>query len=205
MARSDLPTTKTRRTSRVDLVVTLSVLGLLLLAALVLAATGTTRQLLGWAWERHANIWSWYVRPLFLLPLAYSAYRRWVSGIVLTLLALATSMAWFPPPEQVEPSVAEFLAFERAWLTSGWTFGKVLVSVLALSSLAALCVAFWTRSLTYGLVVIAAMAVGKMAWGVLEGGGTGWAMLVPAAAGLVICVAGVVVAMRRVRTRSTPR
>ena len=108
----------------------------------------------------------------------------------------------FPLPDPVQPKVEEFLTFERAWLMSGWTPGKVLMGGLSLVGLAALCLAFWKRSLAYGLVVITTLAVGKMAWGVVEGRGTGWAMLVPALAGLVICNAGVLYAMRRMRRRS---
>jgi hypothetical protein len=29
-----------------------------------------------WAWARHHNILSWYIRPLFLLPFCLFAYRR---------------------------------------------------------------------------------------------------------------------------------
>jgi hypothetical protein len=181
---------------------TVAVLGLLLFAGLALAVTGTTRQVLAWAWERHANILSWYIRPLFLLPLAYFSYKRWISGIVFTLVALATSIAWFPAPERVRPEVAEFLAFERAWLTSGWTPEKVFSWTLAVAGLAVLCLAFWKRSLAYGLVVITTLAVGKMAWGVVEGRGTGWAMLIPAIAGLVICNGVVLYALRRHGRRS---
>jgi hypothetical protein len=205
MTGSDPTATRTTEPSRIDLMLTTAVLGLLLLGGFTVAATGTTEQLLGWAWERHANILSWYIRPLFVLPLAYFSYRRWISGILLTLIALATSMAWFPVPDHVQPMVEEFLAFERAWLTSGWTPGKVLMGGLSLVGLTALCLAFWKRSLAYGLVVITTLAVGKMAWGVVEGRGTGWAMLLPALAGLVVCNAGVLYAMRRIRRRSQRR
>ena len=181
---------------RTDLMLTAAVLGLLLLAGLTLAVTGATRQVLGWAWDRHATILSWYIRPLFPLPLAYFSQKRRISGIILTLIALATSIAWFPQPERVRPEVAEFLAFERAWLTSGWTPEKVLSWTLALAGLAALCLAFWKRSLAYGVVVITTLAVGKMAWGVVEGRGTGWPMLISAIAGLVICNGVILYAMR---------
>jgi hypothetical protein len=49
-----------------------------------------------WAWARHHNVLSWYVRPLFFLPFCWFAYRRSATGMALTLVALATSMAWFP-------------------------------------------------------------------------------------------------------------
>ena len=56
-----------------------------------------------WAWARHHNILSWYIRPLFLLPFCFFAYRRSLLGIGVTLVALATSMAWFPAPREPEP------------------------------------------------------------------------------------------------------
>jgi hypothetical protein len=58
---------------------------------------------LSWAWERHHIILSRYIRPLFLVPFCYFTYKRSITGIVLTLLALATSMFWFPKPETVSP------------------------------------------------------------------------------------------------------
>ena len=69
-----------------------------------------------WAWERHHNILSWNIRPLFLVPFCYFAYKRSIWGIVLTLIALATSMFWFPRPESVSPQVKEFLEAEIEWI-----------------------------------------------------------------------------------------
>jgi hypothetical protein len=62
-----------------------------------------------WAYDRHGNILSWYIRPLFLLPLAFFAYRRSGWGIAGTLVALATSMFWFPAPAVPDPRVEELL------------------------------------------------------------------------------------------------
>jgi hypothetical protein len=194
-----------RTVRRTEVTVTVAALGAVLLAVAAVTSTGTMGQFLTWAWERHANVLSWYVRPLFVLPLALFSYRRSPSGIVLTLVALATSMFWFPAPAQVDPMVAEFLAFEREWLTSGWTPGKMTQAVLAPVSLAVLCLVFWKRSLVLGLVVINAMALGKLAWGVIEGEGTGWAMQAPAVIGLALCDAGVLYAVRRVRRRPAHR
>jgi uncharacterized membrane-anchored protein YitT (DUF2179 family) len=174
-------------------------------AVAALLATGTMGPFLEWAWERHANVLSWYIRPLFVLPLALFAYRRSALGITVTLVALATSIFWFPAPAQVDPTIAEFLAFEWEWLTSGWTSEKVLQAVLAPASLTALCLVFWRRSLVLGLVVINAMALGKMAWGVIEGDGTGWAMQVPAIVGLALCDAVVLYAVSAVRRRAGAR
>jgi hypothetical protein len=155
-----------------------------------------------WAWARHHNVLSWYVRPLFLLPLAWSAYRRSPAGIAVTLVGLATSMAWFPAPARVDPRVAEFLRFEQEWLTGEWTGRKVLLTVLSPLSLSAYCLAFWRRSPGWGLVVLNAMAAGKVLWGVVSGRGTGWAMLAPAGAGLAVGDVVLVVAARSRRRRA---
>jgi hypothetical protein len=203
VAASDRPAGRTAR--RTEITVTLGSLAVVSLAIAALMATGTMGELLTWAWERHANVLSWYIRPLFVLPLAWFSYRRSPSGITLTLIALATSIAWFPAPAQVDPTIAQFLAFEREWLTSGWTTEKIVQAVLAPASLAALCVVFWKRSLVLGLVVITTMALGKMAWGVIEGDGTGWAMQVPALVGLVLCDAAVLYAAGRARKARATR
>ena len=72
---------------------------------------------LSWAWARHHNVLSWYIRPLFLLPFCYFAYKRSVTGIVATLIALATSMFWFPAPENPSPAVVKMLAAEEEYTT----------------------------------------------------------------------------------------
>jgi len=198
--RTTVTSTQPRRTG---VILSTGAVGLLLIGVLLVTASGTSREFFAWAWDRHANILSWYIRPLFLIPLTYFSYKRRFSGIVITLLALATSMFWFPRPAQVTPAVAEFLRFERAWLTSGWEVQKLLMSLLPVIGLSALCAAFWKRSLTWGLVVINILAVTKLAWGVLFGQGTGWAMLAPAVTGLLICDAAVLYAIGRIRRRST--
>jgi hypothetical protein len=160
-----------------------------------------------WVWDRHANVLSWYVRPLFLVPLAWFAFRRSGWGIAATLVALATSMAWFPAPERPDPKVIEFLAFEKDWLTGDWTVAKTVLTLLVPLALAAYCAAFWHRSLAWAFVVLNAMAVGKLTWGVVAGSGTGWAMALPALAGLFVCDAVLVAAwfvVRRRRTRLKP-
>ena len=187
---------------RTELLLAVGMLAAVFLVGVSLVATGTLDGFLSWAWERHHNVFSWYVRPLFILPLAYFSYRRSLSGIVLTLVALATSMFWFPAPEQVDPAVEEFLRFEKEWLTGEWTTEKTVSALAVPLILGVLCLAFWRRSLLWGLLIINAIAVTKLAWGVLDGGGTGWAMLGPALTGLVICDAAVLYAARRLDQRS---
>ena len=157
---------------------------------------------LSWAWARHHNVLSWYIRPLFILSLAYFSYKRSLSGIALTLVALTTSMFWFPAPEQADPRVEQFLAFEQEWLTGVWTAEKTVSALAVALTLGVLCLAFWRRSLLWALLVINAIAVSKMVWGIVDGADAGWAMLGPALAGLMICDAVVLYAIGRLRAGS---
>jgi len=155
---------------------------------------------LAWAWSQHHNVLSWYIRPLFLLPFCYFAYRRSLLGISLTLFALATSMFWFPKPEQPDPKVLEFLAMEKAHLTGAWTLSKTLLTLLVPISLAALALAFWKRSMILGVVVMDALALGKVVWSFYYGGMAGGLVIVPPAlASLVICNAVVLLVARKSR------
>ena len=105
MKGSDIP-------KRRDVILSVATLALVLLAAVVVAATGRADEVVAWAWARHHNVLSWYIRPLIFLPFCYFAYRRSLWGIALTLLALVTSMFWFPAPEHTSPAVNEMLASE---------------------------------------------------------------------------------------------
>ena len=154
-----------------------------------------------WAFDRHANPLSWYIRPLFLIPLAWFAHRRSGWGIAGTLVALASSMFWFPAPAVPDPRVQEFLDFEQAWLGGDWDSGKILFTLLVPLAIGAYCLAFWRRSMGWGLAILNVMAVGKLLWGVVAGDGTGWAMTVPALTGLAIGNAVLIYVVRRQRTR----
>jgi len=173
--------------------------GLLTVLFVLLAATSDG--FYNWIWARHHNVLSWYVRPLFLIPLCYFAYRRSLAGILGTVFALTTSMAWFPAPVAVTEQINQFLEVERQYLFGTWDTAKVLMTLLVPASLTLLCAAFWKRSLWFGLSVLVFMAVGKMIWGVAFGGQSGWAMLAPAAIGLVICVGLVYVGFRRLNRK----
>jgi hypothetical protein len=197
MKRSDTP-------KRTDVILSVGMLVLVLLALALLVATGSTGEFVAWAWERHHNVLSWYIRPLFILPFCYFAYRRSLWGLVLTLLALATSMFWFPNPEHSSPAVNEMLRAEREYLTANWTLWKVLIALLVPLTFAALGLAFWKRSLVYGLAVINAAVLFKIGWTFLFSTEAGAMSHLPAALlGLVICDALILYVMRRMRARSS--
>ena len=90
------------------------ILGMLFVVAtiifIVLFLTNDT--FFNWAFERHHNILSWYIRPLFIIPMVVFAFKKSYTGIFASIFALFTSMFWFPVPATKSPQVMEFLAFE---------------------------------------------------------------------------------------------
>lgn len=140
-----------------------------------------------WAFERHQNQLSWYIRPLSLIPFCYFAYKRSWSGIFGTIFLLMTSMFWFPKPESVSPQVVEFLEMEKAYLTGEWNLAKVLIALLIPLSLGALAAAFWKRSLRVGLGLVAGMAILKGIWSLVVTGEAGKSTLGPVIVGILIC------------------
>ena len=140
-----------------------------------------------WAFERHHNQWSWYIRPLFLLPFCYFAYKKCFTGMMVSIFALFTSMFWFPKPETISKSVIEFLEFEKNYLYGQWNTSKILLTMTIPISLIALALAFWKRSLTIGISIVVLMATGKIIWSIQNAGESGKSILIPAVLGLLIC------------------
>src|SRR3712207_7969370 len=58
------PYTTLFRSKRTDATLSVATLALALVAAGVVVATASTDEFVAWAWERHHNVLSWYVRPL---------------------------------------------------------------------------------------------------------------------------------------------
>ncbi|MBS7526304.1 hypothetical protein KHM83_06415 [Fusibacter paucivorans] len=146
-----------------------------------------------WAFERHHNVLSWYIRPLFMMPFCFFAYRRNGAGIAVTIFLLLTSMFWFPKPETTSETVAAFLAMEQQYLTAHWSLSKIAVSMLVPITMSALAYAFWQRSLKIGLVIVVLIAFLKILWSVVEGGNSGLSILVPALLGLGICIIAILI------------
>ena len=60
---------------------------------------------LSWAWARHNNVLSWYIRLMFILLFIYFAYKHSWKGLVVTVIALFTSLFWFPATATIDPAV----------------------------------------------------------------------------------------------------
>jgi hypothetical protein len=158
-----------------------------------------------WAWARHHNPLSWYVRPFFVLPFCYFAYRRNVWGVVLTIVAVASSMFWFPAPQAADAGVASFLAMERAYVAGGWTLSKIALTALIPIWFIALAFAFWRRSWLAGFVVINLGVALKIVWSFHFGGTSAWSTVAPVALGLIVCNGVLLFAYKRTAHRDVVR
>lgn len=139
----------------------------------------TISSLLDWIWARHHNEWSWYVRPLFLLPYCYFAWRRNLAGLLVVLALFPTSLFWFPAPETPAPHVQAYLAWEREVFFEGEPWMLVLLALAAAAYLWVLAAAFWYRSWTLGLLVINVGIALKVAVSLSLGGEAGGGAVAP--------------------------
>jgi len=157
------------------------------LTIIFLIISATNQAFFDWVFDRHHNQWSWYIRPIFLIPFCFFAYKRSWAGISITVFCLFTSMFWFNKPEVVNDHVTTFLQFEKDWLNGAWDYKKIMLIIAVPVSFLALGLAFWKRSLLMGLSVVVLMATGKIVWSVYNAGDAGKSILIPAILGLVIC------------------
>ncbi|GAA1754074.1 hypothetical protein [Streptomonospora arabica] len=154
---------------------------------------------LTWAWPRHLNPLSWYIRPLFFLPIAYFCWTRRPYALTATIIAMLSSFFWFPapPPDEIDPRMQGVLEMEKE-LFADPTWITWLTLPLAPALIAALCAAFWQRSLGWGLVVIDGGLAVKIAWTVANSGADGLATVLPLGAGGLVMTA-VIVAVAKLR------
>lgn len=154
-----------------------------------------------WAFARHHNVLSWYVRPLFIIPIVLFAFNKSVAGIFISIFALFTSMFWFPIPETSSSQVLEFLAYEMDYLKGTWTMPKIIMSLSVPIFFFVLILAAWTRNWKWLVSVVVAAAVLKVLWSVAFSGASGLSILKPALLGLVICVGGLYYYFKRQRAK----
>ncbi len=158
---------------------------MLTIVFIVIAMTNQT--FFDWIFDRHHNQLSWYIRPIFLIPFCFFAYRHNWSGISITIFALFTSMFWFSRPEIVSAEVIEFLQFEKDYLYGEWNINKIAMTLTIPISFIALGLSFWKRSLLMGLGVIILMSTAKIIWSIHNAGESGKSILIPALIGILLC------------------
>lgn len=156
-------------------------LGLLLVAHLSGSSLGE------WIWDRHQNQFSWYSRPLFLVPACYYAYRQKIWHVVGFMLLLATSLFWFEAPEHVSENVRGYLEWENELFFVNPSRGPLLLlAVTVVFFLFGLFQAFWNRNAWYGLLLINAGTVVKVIVSIWFGEAAGRAAIIPSLSSLAV-------------------
>lgn len=180
-------------------------IGFTILSVLFILLAFTNTEFFAWAFARHQNPLSWYIRPLFLIPFCIFSYKKSLAGIAATIFLMLTSMFWFPEPTAIDQSIKDFLKMEQDYLLGNWTWAKVLTTVLVPVSLTALSIAFWKRSLWMGIAVLVFIAVAKMLWSVMFGGESGQAVILPAIIGLLVCIVLLTVGFLRLNKKNNAK
>lgn len=139
---------------------------------------------LDWAFARHLNPLSWYIRPIFLIIICYFAYKRSRKGLVITFLLMTSSMVWFPPPETINPQMQTVLEYEKMLLSQPLT--GIFVFLIGIIFVVLVCVAFWKRSFKMGLILLNTMLIGKIVLGLIFVGDDGWGPIGTTIFGLVL-------------------
>lgn len=152
-----------------------------------------------WAFERHHNVLSWYIRPLFIIPIVLFAFKKSYTGIFASIFALFTSMFWFPAPASASPQVLELLAFEMDYLKGTWTSPKILMSLAVPLFFIMLIMAAWKRNRKLLLAVIICAALLKFIWSIVFSGEAGMSILAPALVGLVVTIGGIYYFLKKKR------
>ena len=143
-----------------------------------------------WSFNRHHNVLSWYIRPLFIIPIVIFAFKKSLTGIFGSIFALFTSMFWFPAPLESSPQVLSFLAYEMEYLKGTWTTPKILMSLSVPIFFIMLIIAAWKKNWKWLLGIVIGAAVLKVVWSVIFSGEAGLSILKPAMLGLIICIGG---------------
>lgn len=159
---------------------------------------------LNWAWARHHNPLSWYIRPLFILPFCYFAHKKSAWGITLTLVAVTSSMFWFPAPATPDPRGAALLAVEREYVGGPLTLSRFVLTVLIPVWFVTLAWAVRKRSWWGVATVIGSGTLLKVGWLFRVAGSNAWVIIPPVALGTAACAGVLFYAYRRIERQATP-
>ncbi|MDD1515307.1 hypothetical protein [Priestia megaterium] len=142
------------------------------------------KDILNWAFERHLNPLSWYIRPVFLIILAYFAYRRSWKGLVVTFLLMMSSMFWFPAPPKINSQMHEVLKYEKMLLSN--PISATITITIMFIFIVMIVRAFWKHSLRMGLFILNAALIGKLVLALIFTGENGWGPLGNTIFGLIL-------------------
>ncbi|NQD68732.1 hypothetical protein HP456_22760 [Bacillus haikouensis] len=142
------------------------------------------QEILVWAFQRHLNPLSWYIRPVFLIVLVYFAYKRSWEGVIITFVFMMSSMVWFPAPETINPQMQEVLEYEQMLLSD--PVSAILTIAVMMVSVGLILISFWKHSLKLGLIILNVSLIGKVILSLLFTGENGWGPLGTSIFGLIL-------------------
>ena len=140
-----------------------------------------------WVWGRHQNLFSWYSRPLFIIPAAYYAYCHKPWHVVGFMALLTTSLFWFPAPAQVSAAVTDYLEWEKQlFFANENRVPLVAMSVAVVVFLFGFFYSLWKRNVLYGLILINLGTLMKIVVSLLFGKEAGTAAIAPSLSSLLV-------------------
>jgi hypothetical protein len=142
------------------------------------------QEILVWAFQRHLNPLSWYIRPVFLIVLVYFAYKRSWEGVIITFVFMMSSMVWFPAPKTINPQMQEVLEYEQMLLSD--PVSAILTIAVMMVSVGLILISFWKHSLKLGLIILNVSLIGKVILSLLFTGENGWGPLGTIIFGLIL-------------------
>ena len=142
------------------------------------------KEILDWAFERHLNPISWYIRPIFLIAFCFFSYKRSWKGVIITILIMMSSMVWFPAPEKIDSQMQAVLEYEKQILSN--PFSAIIAISTMIITMTLIGFAFWKRSLLFGIIVLNLALVGKLISSITLVGKEGWGPLYVIIFGLLL-------------------
>ena len=140
-----------------------------------------------WIWNRHQNQFSWYSRPLFIIPACYYAYRQKLGFVIGIMVLLGSSLFWFAPPAEVSETISGYLDWERQmFFNANNRIPLIVLSVSVLIFLLLLFYSFWQKSFWMGLLVLNIGNLLKIGVSVFFGEDAGMASIVPTLSSILI-------------------
>lgn len=140
-----------------------------------------------WIWNRHQNLFSWYSRPLFIIPACYYAYRHKIWLSISMILLIFTSLFWFEAPQNIPESVSNYLEWEKQlFLINESIFPLVFLIIAVVIFLFSLFYAFWKRNLWYGVIVLNCGTILKIIVSLVAGGELGKGSIVPSISSILL-------------------
>lgn len=155
-----------------------------------------------WAWARHHNEWSWYIRPLIIIGFCMAAWFRKPVIIFMLAIFFPISAVIFPAPQNPKSYVVEFLQAERNMLEALSPLEMVGFGVLVVVFLFLLATALWQRSFWLGVLIANLGGAIKLIFGYFVWGEVGAIALWPTIVTAIVFNLAMFVFWHSTRTKS---